>query len=330
VPADAATLVAAGHRVTIEQSATRAIDTAGYRAAGCEVAPTGSWPAAPSSAVVVGIKELPDAPAPLRHTHVFFAHAFKGQAGAQEVLGRFVRGGGALLDVEYLRGANGHRSVAFGYWAGYVGAALAVLHARHDLRIPLMPTTKKALDEILLASAEARAPRAPAVQTALVIGSRGRSGRGARDALTAAGISVTGWDRAETRALDRDALLQHDVLANCVVTDSPQEPFLTSADLDRPRRALRVVADVTCDVTSTHNLIPVNTATTTWEAPVRTVGSPGRAVDVIAIDNLPSLLPVEASTGFSAELTPLIDDLPRRSGPWRHAEAAYAEALRGR
>ena len=38
-------------------------------------------------------------------------------------------GGGALLDLEYLTDDHGRRLAAFGYWAGYVGAALAVLHA---------------------------------------------------------------------------------------------------------------------------------------------------------------------------------------------------------
>lgn len=331
MPADAARLVRAGHRVTIEQSATRAIGIEEYRVAGCELAPAGSWPDAPRTAVVLGIKELPATPVQLLHTHVFFAHAFKGQAGAAEVLGRFARGGGSLLDVEYLRAGNGHRAAAFGYWAGYVGAALAVLHAMESLHAPLRPMTKQSLDDLLSASVARTAwQSAPAGQTALVIGARGRSGRGAQSALKVARVAVTAWDRPETRVLHRAALLGHDLLVNCVVTDSPQEPFLRTADLDRPQRALRVVADVTCDVTSSHNLIPVNTVTTTWEEPVRTVGGSGQTVDVIAIDNLPSLLPLEASAGFSAELTPLIDDLPHRCGPWRHAEAAYAQALAAR
>ena len=98
---------------------------ADYAALGCEVADPGSWPDAPADAVVLGIKELPEQPRALRHTHVYFAHAFKGQVGAGELLDRFAEGGGELLDVEYLT-VDGRRVVAFGYWAGYVGAGLGV------------------------------------------------------------------------------------------------------------------------------------------------------------------------------------------------------------
>ena len=38
-------------------------------------------------------------------------------------------------------GDSGRRLAAFGYWAGYVGAALAVLHSRDMLPVPLRPTT---------------------------------------------------------------------------------------------------------------------------------------------------------------------------------------------
>jgi saccharopine dehydrogenase (NAD+, L-lysine forming) len=73
---------------------------------------------------------------------------------------------------------------------------------------------------------------------------------------------------------------------------------------------------VTCDVTSEANLIPLNTAITTWAEPVRRFGGDDHPLDVIAIDNLPSLLPRESSEGFSAELTPLLPGLADRAGPW--------------
>lgn len=315
VPADAARLVADGVRITVEESAHRAFAIEEYAAAGCEVSSPGSWIDAPQSATILGIKELPETPAALRHTHIYFAHAFKGQVGAEEVLARFDRGGGELLDVEYLT-LEGRRVVAFGHWAGYMGAALGVLAARGALTAPVQPTTQPELN-----SALARfGPDAEPLR-AVVIGARGRSGRGAIEALSQAGAAITEWDVDETRALDRDALLAHDLLVNCVVSLEPAPPFVRDADLGRPRR-LRTIADVTCDVTSELNLIPVNTAVTSWEEPVRRVAA-APSLDVIAIDNLPSLLPREASTSFSAELTPLIADLESRSGAWASAAAAY-------
>ncbi len=321
VPADAASLLAAGWRVTVEDSPTRVLPVDAYRGAGCEVVQAGSWPDAPADAVVLGIKELPEAPRALRHTHAYFAHAYKGQAGAADLLARFAEGGGELLDIEYLT-EGGRRVVAFGYWAGYVGAGLGVRAARGGLEGPLEPGTRAAFDASLAAAVAGRPPRV------LVIGARGRGGSGAGDALEVAGAEVTRWDVAETAVLDRDALLDHDLLVNCVASAAPGEPFVRAEDLERPGRRLRTVADVTCDVSSEHNRIPVNTEVTTWDQPVRVVHGGRRPLGVIAIDNLPSLLPLEASLDFSAALAAQLPDLPARRGAWAAARRAFGGAVR--
>lgn len=309
VPADAAQLVRDGFRVTVEESPTRSVPLEDYVAAGCRTAPPGSWVDAPEGAVVVGIKELAEDPSDLAHTHVYFAHAYRGQHGAERVLDRFRRGGGELLDVEYLT-VDGKRVVAFGFWAGYVGAALAVLRHRGLLEGPVGPGSREELD------AQLRDSRPSVPEKVLVIGCKGRSGTGAVAALEVAGVAPNCWDREHTARVDRPALLDNDILINCVGGSGQSgEAFVRPEDVDVPRR-LRVVGDVTCDVTSEANLLPVNTAVTTWDEPVRRFGDDDNPLDVIAIDNLPSLLPLEASESFSAELTPLLPDLADRSGPW--------------
>ena len=329
VPADAHRLVDAGFDVVVERSSQRVFADQEYAEAGARLEPTGSWVDAPDDAYVVGIKELPEEPEALRHRHVFFAHAFKGQSDAVGVLERFRRGGGTLLDIEYLTDEQGKRVVAFGFWAGYVGAALGVLQLAGTLDAPLRPMEKHDLDAQLAAAGVHGADE----MLALVTGARGRSGRGAQQALTVAGLSITRWDRQETRDLHKQALLGHDMLVNCVVTHTPTTPFVVAEDLDHERR-LRVLADVTCDVTGPTNMLPVNTAITTWEQPVRRLddGSPERGsgpLDVIAIDNLPSLLPREASEGFSADLTPQLLTLadPELAPPWQAARSAFEKAL---
>lgn len=316
VPHDCHTLVADGVRLTVERSAQRIFDDQAYADAGCELVETGAWVDAPRDAHVLGIKELPDEPAALVHPHIYFAHAFKGQEGAAEVLARFERGGGELLDIEYLT-EGGHRVVAFGRWAGYVGAALGVLALRDRLHAPLQPMGRAELDAQLAADISPL--------RALVIGARGRSGGGAVEALAVAGAQITPWDKGHTVDLDHAELLDHDLLVNCVVSRGPAtDPWVRPEDLAAERR-LRMVADVTCDVTSEANLVPVNTAITTWAEPVRRV-SDEPPLDVIAIDNLPSLLPREASEDFSAALSPLLADLAGRTGPWSAARAAHEEA----
>ncbi|MFE2881356.1 saccharopine dehydrogenase [Streptomyces sp. NPDC059272] len=301
VPSDARHLVEHGVTLTVEESPQRIFPIEDYEAIGARVAPAGSWVSAPKGTVILGLKELPDDPAELTNRHIFFGHAYKGQPGASDLLSRFAAGGGALLDLEYLVDDKGRRLAAFGFWAGYLGAALAVLQQRGRLVAPLTPTSKEELDKTL------QPADGDQEFGALVIGALGRSGRGARVAFSTAGIDPTCWDLAETRNLDRPALLAHDVLANCVLATTPVPPFLREPDLDDPTRRLRTVSDVTCDVGSPLNVLPVYDRTTEWAAPVRQLHD-RPPLDLIAIDNLPSLLPRESSTDFSAALLPHLLD----------------------
>ncbi len=125
-PDGVAALIKAGLRVSVEASSVRAIPIDGYRAAGATIVAENSWPAAPADAIIFGLKELPEDGTPLRHRHIMFGHAFKGQPAGQVLLRRFKAGGGTLYDLEYLVDDTGRRVAAFGYWAGFAGAALAL------------------------------------------------------------------------------------------------------------------------------------------------------------------------------------------------------------
>ena len=94
---------------------------------GCTLADYHSWTSAPCDTPILGLKEL-DAPGPpLEHTHIQFAHCYKKQEGWVDVLSRFKQGGGKLYDLEFLEDANGRRVAAFGWHAGFAGAALGLL-----------------------------------------------------------------------------------------------------------------------------------------------------------------------------------------------------------
>jgi saccharopine dehydrogenase (NAD+, L-lysine forming) len=324
VPADAATLTSAGVELTVEESPQRLFPAEQYAAAGARMVPAGSWPGAPADQYILGLKELPDEPAALRHRHIYFGHAYKQQHGAGALLDRFAAGGGTLLDLEYLTDNNGRRLAAFGFWAGYTGAALAVLQHRGALATPLRPLSRHDLDAELAGHHEAPPPRV------LVIGALGRSGRGARAALQAAGLTSTDWDIAQTRQLDRAALLGHDILVNTVLVTSRVPPFLRPEDLDDPARRLSLVSDVACDVTSEFNPLPVYDSVTTWDQPVRRLRDGTPPLDIIAIDNLPSLLPREASVDFSAQLVPLLLELDDGDTPaspvWQRCLRAFIQA----
>lgn len=59
--------------------------------------------------MVLGLKELPEDDFPLEHVHVTFAHCYKQQGGWDQVLSRWHRGNGLLLDLEFLTDDVGRR-----------------------------------------------------------------------------------------------------------------------------------------------------------------------------------------------------------------------------
>ena len=321
-PKDAAALIGAGIDVVVENSARRIFSNDAYEAVGCPLVPAGSWVSAPDEVVVVGIKELADEPAELRHRHVYFGHAFKGQQGARDLLRRFVAGGGELLDLEYLVDESGRRVVAFGYWAGFVGAALGAMHLAGRLPTPVQPMS---LDD--LAGELEQIAASLTAFTAVVTGAYGRAGRGAVDALQLAGVVASRWDRADTTRLDSDNLVGHDLLVHCVLATQPHTPFLVEADRERPSRRLRVLVDVTADVTSALNLLPVSDRHTTWDEPVRRIWNDPVPLDAIVIDNLPSLLPKQASEDFSHALLPLLPGLFGGDAVWQRTAARFSQAV---
>jgi saccharopine dehydrogenase (NAD+, L-lysine-forming) len=322
-PEGAAALVRAGIRVTVEQSSVRAIPIDGYRAAGCEIAAENLWPKAPADAIIFGLKELPEDGTPLTHRHIMFGHAFKGQPAGRVLLQRFKAGGGTLYDLEYLVGEDGRRVAAFGYWAGYAGAAVSLkvwaAQARGKIAGPVRKVASKAalLDQLGAELAGLPRPRA------IIIGALGRVGTGAADLCTAMGVAVTRWDMAETASGGPfPEVLQHEIFLNCILA-RPGCPVFVPASAKTDPRKLTVIGDIACDPTSDFSPIKVYDRATDWDAPaLRVHDTP--PLDVTAIDNLPSLMPVESSQDYASQLLPSLLALDRPdTGVWGRAKAEF-------
>ena len=321
-------LIAAGIRVTVEHSSTRAAGLTGYAEAGAELAPENSWPDAPADAIIFGLKELPEDATPLPHRHIMFGHAFKGQFSGRALLDRFKAGGGTLYDLEYLVDETGRRVAAFGYWAGFAGAAVSlkawIAQQSGGICPPVgaYPGKDALLADLAAGMTGLTAPRA------MVIGARGRVGTGAADLCEAMGMTVTKWDMAETASGGPfPEILDHDIFLNCIFARPGTPVFVPREALAQPRR-LTVIGDVACDPDSAYNPVPVYDRATTWAAPVLRVHDTP-PMDVMAIDNLPSMLPVESSTDFAAQLLPsllTLSDLD--SGVWARARAEFDRHLR--
>jgi saccharopine dehydrogenase (NAD+, L-lysine-forming) len=328
-PEGARALLAKGMRVTVEESRTRAIGIEGYRAAGCAIAPENSWPQAPRDAIVFGLKELPADGTPLVHRHILFGHAFKGQPAGRVLLGRFKAGGGTLYDLESLVDERGRRVAAFGYWAGFLGAALSLkCWAAQRLGGEIGPVARFPDKTALLAGLSRELAATGATRPkALVIGALGRVGTGAADLCAALGVPTTRWDKEETsRGGPFPEVLAHEVLLNCILAAPGCPVFVPASALTAPRR-LTVVGDIACDPTSDFSPIKVYDRVTDWDHPaVRVAEDP--VLDVMAIDNLPALLPVESSEDYAAQLLPSLLALDHLdTGVWGRAGKEFEAQL---
>ncbi|WP_394155502.1 saccharopine dehydrogenase [Loktanella salsilacus] len=326
MPDGVAALIAAGLRVTVEHSAQRIVPIADYAAAGAEIAAEGAWVDAPLDALIFGLKELPADGTPLRHTHIMFGHAYKGQPDGRILLDRFKSGGGRLLDLEYLTDDTGRRVAAFGYWAGYAGAAVSLMcwMAQQQGRVmgPVraVPTQADLLADLHGEMVEIAAP-AP---SALIIGALGRVGTGAADLCRDMGVATTLWDMAETASGGPfPEILTRDLFLNCILA-RPGTPVFVPASAKTAKRKLTVIGDIACDPDSDFSPIKVYDRVTTWDAPALRVHD-APVLDVTAIDNLPSLMPLESSADFAAQLLPHLG--APGSDVWARASKLFDQAI---
>lgn len=328
-PEGVAALVAQGFRLTVEDCPRRVFPATDYVAAGATLAAPGSWPGAPVEAIILGLKELPESDAPLIHRHIFFGHAFKGQPGAAALLARFRAGGGTLYDLEALVDETGRRVAAFGYWAGYAGAAVTLLALTAQARGGIMGPVSRWFDRQAMRDTMALALEGVPAAKALVIGAQGRVGTGAADLCSEVGIAVTRWDMAETaHGGPFPEVAAHDLLFNCIVAQ-PGAPVFAPPELLSARRRLRVIGDIACDPGVPYSPVPLYDHATSWDAPVIRVHA-HPVLDIMAIDNLPSLLPLESSRDFAAQLLPHLQRLARNgaeSGIWSRAGAVFQRHL---
>jgi saccharopine dehydrogenase (NAD+, L-lysine-forming) len=370
-PTTAKKLLDAGYPVLVERSSkdpnyARIFQDDEFEQAGATLVDEGSWEKAPTDRIIIGLKELPEAESPLKHTFVHFAHCYKQQGGWEQVLARFPRGGGTLYDLEFLQDTTGRRVAAFGYHAGFVGAALAIKTWAWQLTHPNgepLPGVETFTDgrgfynnedELItqlredVAAGEKVAGHKP---TSLVLGALGRCGTGAVELLEKIGCAeIKKWDLPETQNRDGPypEIIESDIFVNCIYLSKPIPPFVSRESLKSPNRRLSVVCDVSCgklttyfrhhfiyslyaDTTNPHNPIPIYDINTTFDkptVPVEVEGD-GPRLSVISIDHLPSALPRESSEAFSAALLPSLLALKdRATAPvWQGAEKLFQEKV---
>ncbi len=329
------TLAMLGHNVVIESSANRIYKDEEFKRLGLKIVKPNSWITdAPKGAIVVGLKELEDQDFPLIHRHIHFAHVYKGQEGSTKMLSRFIQGEGKLYDLEYLTNSDGKRVSAFGIWAGFVGAALAVntwsynqkgLHYNDKAPLEEWENSNALISDVLSNFEDLNMkPRV------LIIGARGRCGTGAIKLLRSIGIDPVCWSTKDTKGIGPiEEILDFDILINCALAKKPRPPFL-NAEILKKERNLKVISDVACDPTGPCNPLPIYNQITTMDLPILNMDYNGELL-ITAIDHLPSLLPRESSEDYCDQLLPhLIDFLDNKieKSPWeRSLEIFYHKTM---
>lgn len=305
VPCDIKILISQGHTVYVQSSLNRCIPDSEYTAVGALVSHSPWWQQS-SETLIIGLKTLDNLDKLNKHKHIYFSHSYREQADAKTILTAFAQSGSILYDLEYFHTPTGSRVLAFGLYAGKVGAVLGL--SQHYNRCNSQPDIQDLKPWLtystMMNSCKSAEPRI------LIIGA-GRCAQGVKDVLEEGCLAYT--------QIGKDVvpdMSAYDIVFNCILLD-PAYNHVWIKPTDVITKPLLIV-DISCDYSKPNNPIAIYNTATTFQAPVYNYN---KNVSIIAIDNLPSLLPRDSSTEFSNRLTDLLlcyDD-PR----WKANLATY-------
>ncbi len=234
--------------------------------------------------LLIGVKEVPLDMLMADKAYLFFSHTIKQQPYNAELLHTVLERRITLVDHELLTDPNGKRVLAFGKWAGVVGAynALRAWEVAQGEKITLRPAHEchdrvemdQHLDEFPL-------PK----DLRVVLTGTGRVGHGAMETLERAGLTKVSPDdflnkdfdvpvytllgssdlyvRADGQPFDRAAFhadprghraeflpfaKRAQIYIACHFWDARGPKILTGDELRDPGLGLKVVADISCDI----------------------------------------------------------------------------------
>jgi len=250
--------------------------------------------------LLLGVKEVPVDKLIAGRKYCFFAHVAKEQPYNQELMRALLNRGITHYDYEYLTDSHGRRLIAFGYWAGMVGAHNAVWtygQRTGDFELPRLrdmydyAAAKKVYERLEL----------PALR--VVLTGSGRVGKGAArvledigfkrlspaEYLTRKGTAVFTQLNVKDYAIHPDGkpsekahFYRHgeeyesnfarfaacsDIFVNGIFWDGKAPAFFTAEEMTGPEFRIKVIGDVTCDIAPAAS-VPSTLYATTIAEPV--------------------------------------------------------------
>jgi len=295
IPNDVKILVENGFVVYIQRSTHRIYSDEDYAKTGARLTDLSWFHDIFRHALIIGLKCFSEKEFDYlnEHTHVFFAHCFQGQHGSEHILDAFHRSNSILYDYEYFMDPlTKSRAISFGKYAGIVGGSLGLLHKSGKIS-GLKPWPSK---EALFRDIEHNLTAFNDMKIC-VLGPSGRCGKGVCEVLNHFDIEYFEKDSTS----DKSDLKTYNIIFNCILLskDSKETWIDSIANIDHPF----LLVDVSCDYKKPNHPFPIYNEGSSWNKPVLTLSD---NVDIIAIDNLPSLLPKDSSDEFSAILLDLI------------------------
>jgi alanine dehydrogenase len=323
-----------GMEILVESSPNRTFADEEYSDQGIEVRKDIS-----SADVMLGVKEVPVEALISDKKYFFFSHTIKKQPYNRELLRAILKKNIELYDHEVITDTKEIRLVAFGRYAGIVGAyngirAFGLKTGGFDL-----PKAETLHDQHELIE-QLRGVELPNIK--IVLTGKGRVSNGAKEMLDGMGIREVGYRDYLAREFDEPVYTQIDVLEynrrkdGRVLDmydffDHPEEyesdffrfarvsdvyiaghfyasgaPYIfTREDAKSEEFKIRVVADVSCDIDGP---VASTLRASTIADPVYGYDPRSEsevpfknegAIAVMAVDNLPNELPRDASKGFS-------------------------------
>lgn len=291
--------------------------------------------------VLVGVKEVPIKDLIPHKTYFFFSHTIKKQAYNKKLLQAVLEKNIRLIDYECLTDVNEERIIAFGRYAGIVGAyhAFRTWGLKYRLYELHRAIDCKDYDDLLR---ELKKVRLPNIKIAIT--GRGRSGKGAIEIVKALNIrqvspeeylnqtfnepvfvvlaSSDYYKAKDTNTsfdqfYDNPELFESDFVKYANQTDlyisthfwNPKAPKLfTLEDTKSPDFKISIIADITCDIEGS---IPTTLRASTIADPLYDfnpeTAQEERAfsnlnnITMMAVDNLPTELPFGASKDFGEQ-----------------------------
>lgn len=302
VPNDCKKCSEFGIIVYVEKSVKRCISDNEYEKNGCILIEDFTELDLPKmNTIVIGLKELDYSnPKLLPWCHLYFTHIFKNQVGSEEIIKKLESSKAIVYDYEYFLNSKQKRVIAFGYWAGFIGTALGLLQYYYkSINKNLCNLSPYKEASILFEEVEYFKHFFRKLSIG-IIGVNGRCGSGTRFILERLGISnIHGYSRAS----DKEPLKQHNIIINCIKLSPEDDNIFISEDTLSIFKQLSVIVDVSCDISAKNNPIQLNYQGTSFEEPIYKIND---RVDIIAIDNLPALLPNDSSEEFSTKLQKII------------------------